>query len=150
MSSRSPTQSAKALVLLSEQKYLEKHLGDPESYFMALTKHSILTKAKCEEIRQQRSMELSLQRCLELVSMNQRGFDVLVQAMTNQRKHSTVARYLQRKVKEMEVKLCEQGEISDNNYCLLLIHSTSLGESKANISRPPPLQLCNNQLLIST
>lgn len=124
MDSRSPTHTAKALVLLSEQKHLEEHLGDPQSYFLALTKHSILSKSECDEIRKQPSVEFSLQRCLELVSMKEHGFDVLVSAMTKQRRHSNVARYLKRKVKEIEAKISEPGKIlSVNNNHLLLIVS---------------------------
>ena len=99
--SYSPAQKAKAVVLLSEQRHLEEHLGDPQRYFTALTRDKVLSREQCEEIRRQRSEELQLQRCLELVSAHERGFDVLVEAMIRQRTHSGLGKELQKKVEEI-------------------------------------------------
>lgn len=113
-SNPSPAHKAKAVVLLSEQRYLEEHLGDPQPYFTALTKYKVLSRGQCDEIRRQRSEELQLQKCLELVSEHERGFDVLVEAMIRQRTHSGLGKHLQKKVEEILPKLSKgRGE----NWC---------------------------------
>lgn len=100
--------TAKALVLLGEQRYLEEYLGEPFRYFLELTKQGILSQDDCAAIRSLPD-RLRIQRFLELVSASEKGYDVLVRALRKQQ-HLKVAKYLQKKVKEMESKLAEEGE----------------------------------------
>ena len=102
-----PTQRRKSAVLLAEQHYLEKNVGDPGRYFPAFK--GILSKAQCLDIREQRSVEFQMQKFLEIISMDGRGFTVFVQALRAQRVHGHVANYLKKKVTEMD-RLSSQGE----------------------------------------
>lgn len=96
-----------AVVLLSEQKYLEKEIKDPGRYFPALIEKRVLNQAQCSDIRKQPNQ---LQKFLELLSVDQRGYGVFVQALRDQRVHAHVARYLKEKVLELD-KLSNQGSL---------------------------------------
>ena len=105
----SPAQMRKSAVLLAEQHYLEENVGNPRRYFYAFK--GILSKAQCLDIREQRSVEHQMQRFLEIISMDSRGFTVFVQALRAQKVHSHVANYLNKKVLEMD-RLSSQGELN--------------------------------------
>lgn len=105
----SPTCNLKGLVLINEQQYLGVHIKDPGQYFPDLVKRGILDTTECSDIREGRTMELQVQKFLEYISREERGYDVFVQMLKRFRVNGHVARYLQEKVDEMD-KLSNEGQ----------------------------------------
>ncbi len=107
----SPTQRLKAAVLIGEHQYLEENIGDPRRYIPPLKGAGILSQAQCSAIKEQRSVEFQMQKFLELISMDGRGFPVFLKVLRNHRVHGHVATYLQKKASEMD-RLSSQGKHS--------------------------------------
>ena len=101
---------AKALVLLSERRYLEENLREPVKYFPFLVNKGVLDSSQCSLIKQQPSVEFQVRKFLELVALKEEGYDVFVSALKLQKVHAHVASYLKRKVHSMLNKLSKPGE----------------------------------------
>lgn len=101
----SPSHKVKAVVLLSEQHYLEEHIRCPLKYFPLLTRKGVLSAAQCSDIKQQ---QYQVQRFVELLTLSEIGYDVFLQALKRQRVNAHVANYLRKKVIEFD-RLSNQG-----------------------------------------
>ena len=100
----SPTLRLKAAVLLGEQQYLERNIGDPGRYIPTFRGAKILSLEQCTSIKEQKCVEHQMQKFLELISMDKRGFTFFLRQLRHQKVHSHVATYLKKKVDEVDKK----------------------------------------------
>ena len=95
---RIPVHKLKAIVLLSEISYLKENIINPRRYFPVLKTKRVLSDEQCENIKGQLTAECRVQRFIEYISLEERGFDVFTEALVHQKVRAYVARYLRRKL----------------------------------------------------
>ena len=89
--------AVKAFVLLREEEYLKENISNPVSYFHALRKEGVFSREQCKEIE---ASGAQMNKFVELISTDQRGYDVFIKTVKKLRVDGHIASYLKRKVDE--------------------------------------------------
>lgn len=92
-----PCSRVKAFVLLNELEYLKENISNPVRYFHALREEGVFNREQCKEIEDSGA---PIKRFVELISTDQRGYDVFIKATVALRIDGHIAPYLRKKVNE--------------------------------------------------
>ena len=108
----------KKMVLEEQMGFLCEELGDPKRYFPYLRSKGTLDNIDCQSIRAQITLKEQVEEMISLLKGRQstkgeHAFDVLVEALKQQRVQAHIARSLQKALaKAKEEKVSSNGEVN--------------------------------------
>ncbi len=127
MSSSSEVEKGlKKLVLEEQMDFLCEELGDPKRYFPYLRSKGTLDNLDCQSIRAQTTFKEQVEQMISLLKGRQsykgeHAFDVLVEALKQQRVQAHIARSLQRALAKAKAEV-------------ILTHGSHLGRLSVGFS----------------